>query len=531
MTDTAVTISPQKPVVLCILDGWGWREGGEDNAIAKARTPNYKRLLDTCPRALIETSGLSVGLPEGQMGNSEVGHMNLGGGRVVMQDLPRIDQAAADGSLAENATLLKVIEATKARGGTLHILGLLSPGGVHSHQEHMAALVKIASTHGIKVAVHAFTDGRDTPPQSALEFLGDFEAALGNVPGWSIATVSGRYFAMDRDKRWDRVAQAFAALVEGQGAQAPSARAAIEASYAAGVNDEFVKPAVIGSYRGMTDGDGLLMANFRADRAREILVALLDSHFDGFARERLPRFAGVAGMVEYSSQLTALIPAIFPAERVEDPLGAVVAKAGMKQLRIAETEKYAHVTFFFNGGEETVFEGEDRILVPSPKVATYDLDPAMSAVEVTDRLVEAITGKKYDLIVVNYANPDMVGHTGFMTAAITAVETIDACLGRLSVAVEQAGGVMLVTADHGNIEQMFDPETGGAYTAHTTNLVPALLVNAATKVELRDGRLADIAPTLLPFLGLDQPAAMTGRALLAPAGTGVAGHAPRRATA
>ncbi len=520
MTDAPLSVSPQKPVVLCILDGWGWREGGEDNAIAKARTPNYTRLLSTCPHSLIETSGLSVGLPEGQMGNSEVGHMNLGGGRVVMQDLPRIDQAVADGTLAENAVLVKVIEATKAKGGKLHILGLLSPGGVHSHQDHMVALVKIATTYGVDVVLHGFLDGRDTPPKSALEFLAEVEGALADVRGWCFGTVSGRYFAMDRDKRWDRVSLAYQALVEADGVPAPNAREAIEASYAAGVTDEFVKPAVIGAYAGMADGDGLVMANFRADRAREILIALLDATFDGFARARLPKFAGVAGMVEYSSQLNALIPAIFPAERVDDPLGAVVAKAGKKQLRIAETEKYAHVTFFFNGGEETVFEGEDRILVPSPKVATYDLAPAMSATEVTDRLLQAIAGKTYDLIVVNFANPDMVGHTGVMEAAVQAVETIDTCLGRLSEAVQAAGGVMLVTADHGNIEQMYDPETHGAYTAHTTNLVPALLFNAVSALALKPGRLADIAPTLLPFLGLAQPAAMTGHSLLtAAAGT------------
>ena len=528
MTDATLPVTPQNPVVLCILDGWGWREGGEDNAIAKARTPNWRHLIDTCPRALIRTSGLSVGLPDGQMGNSEVGHMNLGGGRVVMQDLPRIDQAIGDGTLADNAVLLRTITAVKASGGVLHLLGLLSPGGVHSHQDHMAALIKIASSHGVDVVVHGFLDGRDTPPKSALGFLAEFEAALEGVQGWRFGTVSGRYFAMDRDKRWDRVGLAYAAMVDAVGASAPTARAAIEAAYAAEKTDEFAPPTAIGAYRGMNDGDGLLMANFRADRAREILIALLDADFDGFARARVPAFAAVAGMVEYSSQLNALMPAIFPAERVEDPLGAVVAKAGKKQLRIAETEKYAHVTFFFNGGEETVFEGEDRILVPSPKVATYDLAPAMSALEVTDRLVEAIAGKTYDLIVVNYANPDMVGHTGIMAAAIEAVETIDTCLGRLSQAVEAAGGVMLVTADHGNIEQMFDAETRDAHTAHTTNLVPALLFNAQSDVAIADGRLADIAPTLLPFLGITQPAAMTGHSLLVPAEAGTAARAPER---
>ncbi len=517
MTEAGPDIARQRPAVLCILDGWGHRVGGADNAIANARTPNYLGLLQDNPHALVETSGLAVGLPDGQMGNSEVGHMNLGGGRVVMQDLPRIDRAVADGTLAHNARLLDLVAAVRRSAGTVHVMGLLSPGGVHAHQDHLVALVRILSDCGVKVALHGFLDGRDTLPQSAATYVAAVEAALAGVPRWHFATLSGRFYAMDRDKRWDRVGAAYAVLTAAEGARFDTAQQVIDAAYGAGITDEFVKPAVLGGYGGMADGDALLMANFRADRAREILLALLDPGFDGFARNRVVRFAAVAGMVEYSARLSQLCPALFPAERVDDPLGAVVAAAGLTQLRIAETEKYAHVTFFFNGGEETVFPGEERILVPSPKVATYDLQPAMAAVEVTDRLVAAIETARFDLIVVNYANPDMVGHTGVMGAAVQAVEIIDRCLGRLADAVKAAGGVLLVTADHGNIEQMTDPDNGGPYTAHTTNVVPAVLVNAPAGVTLADGRLADIAPTLLPFLGLPQPAAMTGRSLLVPA--------------
>ena len=533
MTSSPRSASRPRPVVLCVLDGWGHRPNGADNAIWKAATPNYDRILAGSPHSLLETSGLAVGLPDGQMGNSEVGHMNLGGGRVVMQDLPRIDQAVETGSLAREPAFADLLGRLKASGGTLHLLGLLSPGGVHSHQDHMAALARAASAAGVAVAVHAFLDGRDTPPQSARGFVEKFMADVAGLSGVAMATVSGRYYAMDRDKRWDRVQLAYDALVDAKGGRATDPVAAIDQSYAAGKTDEFVLPVAIGDYAGMKDGDGLIMANFRADRAREILTALVDPAFDGFHRARLVRFAGQLGMVSYSAALDPFLPAIFPPERVDLPLGDVVAKAGLAQLRIAETEKYAHVTFFFNGGEETVFPGEDRILVPSPKVATYDLEPEMAAPEVTDRLVEAVGSRKYDLIVVNYANPDMVGHTGIMEAAIKAVQTIDASIGRLSAAVEAAGGVMLITADHGNIEQMLDPVTGEPHTAHTTNLVPAILVGAAAAakalghpVALGPGKLADVAPTLLEIMGLEQPAAMTGRSLLRPAeASGVAERA------
>jgi 2,3-bisphosphoglycerate-independent phosphoglycerate mutase len=451
------------------------------------------------------------------MGNSEVGHQNIGAGRIVMQDLPRIDRAVHDGSLARNPALLAFIDKLKASGGACHLMGLLSPGGVHSHQDHMAALARIVAGRGVEVKVHAFLDGRDTPPRSAQGYVARFLADIKVAPKAAIATVSGRYYAMDRDKRWERVARAYAALVGAEGSRAKDAAAAIEASYAANKSDEFVAPTALGDYSGMRDGDGVLMANFRADRARELLTALLDPQFDGFARARVVRFAAAVGVASYSEALDAFMPALFPPEALRNTLGEVAADAGLKQLRIAETEKYAHVTFFLNGGEERVFAGEDRILAPSPKVATYDLKPEMAAPEVTDRLVEAIRSGKYDLIVVNYANPDIVGHTGDLKAAIAAAEAIDACLGRLEAALREAGGTMLVTADHGNLELMRDPATGQAHTAHTTNPVPVLLVNPPRPLGLRDGCLADVAPTLLELLGLPKPAEMTGASLLAAA--------------
>lgn len=507
----------RRPVVLCILDGFGHRKDGADNAILHATTPNLDRLHTRYPEALIDASELHVGLPEGQMGNSEVGHMNIGAGRVVMQDLPRIDRATKDGSLAADPALKTFAAKVRASGGRIHLLGLLSPGGVHSHQDHMAALTQALADLGLVVAVHAFLDGRDTPPRSADGFIEDFERKIAKAKGAGIASICGRYYAMDRDKRWERVVRAHDLLTLGEAPAFANARAALADAYAAGENDEFVLPRKIGDFSGMRDSDGLLMANFRADRAREILTGLLDPAFDGFKRKTLPRFAAALGMTEYSSAHNAFMATLFPPERLTKSLGEIVSAAGMRQLRIAETEKYAHVTFFFNGGEERVFEGEDRILVPSPKVATYDLLPEMSAFEVTDRLVEAIESRTYDLIVVNYANGDMVGHTGDFAAAKKAIEALDRCLGRLETAILKVGGVMLVTADHGNAEMMLDPETGQAHTAHTMNRVPAILVNAPKNVALADGRLADIAPTLLGFLGLAQPAEMTGRSLLVPA--------------
>jgi 2,3-bisphosphoglycerate-independent phosphoglycerate mutase len=504
-----------RPLVLCILDGWGERAERADNAILLAKTPNWHALTERYPHAHMQASELFVGLPSGQMGNSEVGHMNLGAGRVVMQDLPRIDHAIADGSLARNPALAAFIAALKRSGGTAHLLGLVSPGGVHAHQDHVAALAKALAVAGVPVAIHAILDGRDTPPRSAAAFLAKLGADTAAAPGVRIATVSGRYFAMDRDKHWDRIEKAWRLMVLGEGDAAPDAAAALARSYEAGKSDEFVPPTAIAGYAGMTDGDGVLMANFRADRVREIMGALLDPGFAAFARPRTVRFAAAAGMCEYSAELKPLMAALFPPETLDDTFGAVIAGAGLTQLRLAETEKYAHVTFFFNGGREAEFPGESRILVPSPRVATYDLVPEMSAPEVADRLVQAIEGQAIDVIVVNFANADMVGHTGDLGAAIKAVEAIDACLGRIAAALVRVGGAMLVTADHGNVEMMRDEATGQAHTAHTTNPVPLVLVNPPPGIAgIGDGKLADIAPTLLALLGLPQPRAMTGRSLL-----------------
>ena len=499
-----------RPVVLCVLDGWGHRQETAHNAIALAETPVWDRLTADRAWGLLATAGAAVGLPEGQMGNSEVGHMTIGAGRVVLQDLPRIDAAVADGSLARNPALLSLIERLRESGGRCHLMGLVSPGGVHSHENHVVALARIVSEAGVPVRVHAFLDGRDVPPRSAEGDLPRFEAALHDLPDVRIATVSGRYYAMDRDRRWERTTRAYDALVSASGRPAESAAAAVAESYARDAGDEFVEPAVIAGYAGMADGDVLIMANFRADRARQIMAALLDPAFDGFARERRVRFAAAAGMCSYSESLDRLTGTMFPPQQVADGLGAVVSRAGLRQLRIAETEKYAHVTFFLNGGEEREMPGEERVLVPSPKVATYDLKPEMSAAEVTDGVVEAIAGGRFDLIVVNYANTDMVGHTGDLKAAMAAVAAVDRCLGRLADAVEAAGGALLITADHGNAEKMQDGET--PHTAHTHGSVPAVLAGAPG-LALRDGALADIAPTVLGLMGLAQPAAMTGRSL------------------
>ncbi|MEO1193574.1 MAG: 2,3-bisphosphoglycerate-independent phosphoglycerate mutase [Pseudomonadota bacterium] len=500
-----------RPVVLCILDGWGEAPAAEDNAIALAKTPYLDGLFASRPHGLIEASELHVGLPSGQMGNSEVGHMNLGAGRVVLQDLPRIDQALEDGSLARSPELAAFVAKLKASGGKAHLMGLLSPGGVHAHQDHLAGLAEILHAQGIEVLIHAILDGRDTPPKSAAPFSKAFQQST-DAP---IVTLSGRFYAMDRDKRWDRVSRAYHCMTGAEGERAVDAEAGLAAAYDRDESDEFVAPTALGDYAGMADGDGLIMGNFRADRAREILTALVDPAFDGFARDRQIAFAARLGMVSYSSDLDAFLPALFPPGDLAETLGEVVAAQGWRQLRIAETEKYAHVTFFFNGGREEVFEGEERVLVPSPDVATYDLKPEMSAVEVTDKLVAAVESRAYDLIVVNYANGDMVGHTGDLAAAKIAAETVDSCLSRLGAAVAAAGGAMLVTADHGNAEQMFDADTGQPHTAHTMNPVPLLLAcGPATVTGLDKGRLADIAPTLLELLALPQPAAMTGRSLL-----------------
>jgi 2,3-bisphosphoglycerate-independent phosphoglycerate mutase len=504
-------------LVLCILDGWGERGAAPDNAIESARIPVWRRLLACWPNARLQASEHYVGLPDGQMGNSEVGHTNLGAGRLVMQDLPRIDAAIASGELARMPALRDFIAALQRTGGAAHLLGLLSPGGVHSHQRQIAALGRILAAAGVPVAVHAFLDGRDTPPKSALPCLDDFEREVGGLSGLRITSVVGRYYAMDRDQRWDRVERAYRLIVEGEGEAAANAAGAIEAAYARGETDEFVQPTAIGLYRGMRDGDGVLFANFRADRVREIAAALLDPDFAGFARGRRIAFAAALGLVEYSAELNRHLATLFPPEQLDDTFGEIVSKAGLTQLRIAETEKYAHVTFFFNGGRETVFAGEERVLVPSPRVATYDRQPEMSAPAVTDKVVEAIRAGRFDVIVLNYANADMVGHTGRIDAAVAAVEVLDQCLGRLAQAVEEAGGTLVVTADHGNAEMMRDPQTGEPHTAHTMNPVPFVVVNPPAAIgHTEDGRLADVAPTLLALLGLPQPAAMTGRSLIGP---------------
>ncbi len=510
MPDPAVR--PPKPAMLVILDGWGARSDTADNAVALARTPNFDRLSAAGPRALLATSGRDVGLPDGQMGNSEVGHLNIGAGRVVMQELPRIDAALADGTLAASPVLLSLAERLRDTGGTCHMLGLVSDGGVHAHGDHVIGLARILRDLGVPATIHAFTDGRDTPPDSARGFLATVAAAL--PPAVPIATVCGRYWAMDRDRRWERVERAIDLLVDAAAPRFATVDAALDAARAAGVTDEFVEPSVIGEYAGMRDGDALLCFNFRADRVREILSALLAPDFEGFTRRREIRFCAAVTSTRYSDALAPLTEVLFAPQSMRELLGETVAGYGLRQLRMAETEKYPHVTYFLNGGVEVPLDGEDRIMVPSPKVATYDLQPEMSAPELTDRAVAAIATGTYDLVVLNFANPDMVGHTGVLDAAIRACEAVDSGLGRIADAVAAAGGALLVTADHGNCELMRDPDTGGPHTAHTLNRVPVLLAAPIEGASLRDGRLADLAPTLLDLMGVPQPDAMTGRSLL-----------------
>ena len=502
----------RRPVMLVILDGWGWREETADNAVRQAKTPTFDQLWSTCPHAFLRTSGADVGLPEGQMGNSEVGHLNIGAGRVVMQDLPRINDAIAKGQLQRAPVLIGLIQRLRQTGGTCHLMGLVSPGGVHSHQDHAVALAKILASTRVPTVVHAFTDGRDTPPQSAADDLDAFTQALPReVP---IATVSGRYYAMDRDARWERITKAYNVIMDAQGNTFPNAQAVVADAYAQRQFDEFIVPAAIGNYRGMKSGDGVLCFNFRSDRVREILsVILTPPEGSGFARRGSVQIAAAVGMTQYSEELDTVMQAIFPPLTFPNILGEVVAAAGRSQLRMAETEKYPHVTYFLNGGREEPYEGEARIMVPSPKVATYDLKPEMSAPELTDKAVLAIKSRQFDLIVLNYANPDMVGHTGSLPAAIKAVETVDTGLGRIAEAVTKQDGALLVTADHGNCEMMRDPDTGGTHTALTTNPVPVLLMGGG-KGPIRDGRLADIAPTLLQLMEVPQPKEMTGVSLL-----------------
>lgn len=500
------------PLVLMILDGWGYREPAPDNAISQAYTPCWDALWADSAHSLLETSGEAVGLPHGQMGNSEVGHMTIGAGRVVFQEFTRISKAIADGSFYTNEVLCAAVTNAQQHDGTVHIMGLLSPGGVHSHDEHFQAAVNLARQQGAqKIVVHAFLDGRDMPPRSALASIDAMQALLEEVPGAAFGTVSGRYYAMDRDQRWDRVTRAWGALVEGNSdQQAASASAALKDAYARDENDEFVQPTVIGDYAGIEDGDAVIFINFRADRARQLTRAFTDSEFDGFERHA-PALSAFVTMTEYQADLAVAIA--FPNCDIEATLGEVLAASGLRQLRIAETEKYAHVTFFLNGGREQVFEQEHRQLIPSPKVATYDLQPEMSAPELARQLSAAIGSGDFDVIICNVANPDMVGHSGKMAAAVKAVEAVDACLALVVEAVHDAGGELLITADHGNVEQMQDPVSGQLHTAHTLNPVP-LVFTGRPCAEMSDGTLADLAPTMLYLLGIPQPAEMTGSSLV-----------------
>ncbi|HYR00674.1 MAG TPA: 2,3-bisphosphoglycerate-independent phosphoglycerate mutase [Casimicrobiaceae bacterium] len=507
-----------RPVVLLILDGFGCRADAEDNAITRARMPNWDRLLASCPHTSIDASEQDVGLPQGQMGNSEVGHLNIGAGRVVYQDFTRIDHAIATGEFARNPVLVDAVAVAKAAGSAVHVMGLLSPGGVHSHERQLAAMVDLAAAGGApRTFVHAFLDGRDTPPKSAAPSLAFMAEACARHPGARIASICGRYYAMDRDKRWERVAVAYDLVVAGEAPfRAPDARAALEAAYARGETDEFVRPTAIvdasGRAAAMADGDVAVFMNFRADRARELTRALTDPAFDGFPRKRMPKLARYVCLTSYGDEF-AHLPVAFGPQSVANGFGEYVSRLGLSQLRIAETEKYAHVTYFFSGGVEDRYPGEDRILVPSPKVATYDLRPEMSAVEVTDRLVAAIESGKYDAIVCNYANGDMVGHTGDFAAARRAVETLDTCIGRVVAAARSAGGEVLITADHGNAEQMYDPVTRQPHTAHTLNRVPCMYVGRGATMR-EGGALRDIAPTLLAMMRIPAPAEMTGHSLL-----------------
>jgi len=504
--------STRKPLLLMILDGWGYRPESEDNAIALAETPCWDKLWKDGPCGLIETSGAAVGLPKGQMGNSEVGHMNIGAGRIVFQDYSRIENAIRDGSFERNPQILAAVEAAVQASGCVHVMGLLSPGGVHSHDDHFIETVRVAAQRGAPaVTVHAFLDGRDTPPRSAEPSIRRMQQLLDTLPGATFGTLSGRYYAMDRDQRWDRVEKAYRAIVTGTAEHhAASALKGLQEAYARDENDEFVQPTVIGEAAEVKDGDVVIFVNFRADRARELTMAFVSDHFDGFPRVKIQLGAFVC-MTEYMAGLPVSI--VFPTESLPRLLGQELAAHGLRQLRIAETEKYAHVTFFFNGGQETPFPLEERVLVPSPRIATYDLQPEMSLPELTVQLVEAIQSGTFDVIVCNVANPDMVGHTGSLDAAIEAVTAVDKCLASVTTAIDAAGGEMLITADHGNIEQMSDPVSGQKHTAHTTNKVPLVFHGRAARME-REGSLRDIAPTMLALLGLPQPAEMTGHSLL-----------------
>ncbi len=511
-----------KRVLLIVLDGWGINTHKEGNAIAAAKAPFYRSLIENYPHTELQASGEAVGLPEGQMGNSEVGHLNLGAGRIVYQDSTRISKAIKDGDFFQNSALLAAMDAVKESGANLHLMGLLSDGGVHSRMDHIFALFDLAKARGVngnKVFFHAFLDGRDTPPSSAVQFIKQLEDRLAAIGLGKIATVSGRYYAMDRDKRWERVQKAYEALVMAEGIRKYSAVEAVEQSYEHDRTDEFMLPAVLLDTKTnkplatIGSGDAVIFCNFRSDRAREITRALTDQEFQSFKRRVVPKLSTFVCLTTYDE--TFELPVAFGPVKLLNILGKVLSERGIRQLRIAETEKYAHVTFFFNGGEETPFPLEDRILIPSPRdVATYDKKPEMSAREITDKLVEHINSRQYGFILVNYANPDMVGHTGIVEAAVKAVETLDECLERLLRAAHEEGMTALITADHGNIEIMFDPSTGQPHTAHTTDPVPFILVKKDMKVRTA-GILADVAPTVLDLMEIEVPREMTGKSLIA----------------
>lgn len=509
----------QKTTILCILDGWGLTDNDKYSAIAQANTPFYDSLIKNYPHTVLEASGLSVGLPEGQMGNSEVGHTSIGAGRVIFQDLPRISKVVIDGKMKKNDVLKDTIKSTKKSKGSIHLLGLFSDGGVHSHINHITDIAKTIAKENLNVYIHCFLDGRDTAQKSAINYIKKFKEDTIKFPNIKIATLSGRYYAMDRDKNWDRIEKAYNVIVNGNESGndfSADPERIIEESYLNNITDEFVEPIVVNNYKGMKDGDSFIFCNFRADRARELSEALGKSDFNFFDRSKVVDFVSKVQLTEYSKSHSEYLKIMFPAEEIKKSLGEVISKKELKQLRIAETEKYAHVTFFFNGGVEKEFEGEDRILIKSPAVATYDLQPEMSAIEVNDKLIEAINSKKYDFIVVNFANPDMVGHTGNMNATIKAIETIDNQLERLIKTVLENNGTIFVTADHGNAEKMYDDVKNQPCTTHTTNLVPFIMVgNNVNNVKLRDkGALCDIAPTILKFMKISVPFAMNGKNLI-----------------
>ena len=499
-------------VALIILDGWGIREKEHGNAVVQARTPNYDRWLREYERSILDASGIAVGLPEDQMGNSEVGHLNLGAGRIVYQDFTRINMSIEQGAFNSLAPLLEGITHAKEQGGKVHVVGLLGPGGVHSHVRHLYATLKMAAEHGMEPIVHVITDGRDTPPRSGLGFVRELQAFLDQNPG-AIATVSGRYYAMDRDKRWDRTERAYRAMVLREGVHAESAEHAVEQAYAQDVTDEFIVPTVIDIERdaAISEGDTIIFYNFRADRMRQIVRSFVDRNFSGFPRDYIDNLR-VVTFTAYEDDLPAEV--VFPEQNITNPLAEVISNQGLTQFHAAETEKYAHVTYFFNGGREVVFPGEERHLEPSPKVATYDLQPQMSAEPLTEAVLARIQSHDDAFILVNYANPDMVGHTGVLEAAIAACETVDGCAARLVEAVVAKGGVALVTADHGNAERMIDEATGGPHTYHTTNPVSFIMIGNDYFAPRPRGILADVAPTVLELLGIEQPVEMTGRSLL-----------------